>query len=250
MRGPCGTRRFVRGRQVSNRGLWASRAGRRRMIDIRSRSGRHRADRRRADVHARGGVEQRRATVRPADVARLGNARPGRRADGPPRTRACVCLAGGASRRCAARDTRHATRDTRHATRDTRHATRDTRHATRDTRHATRDTRHATRDTRHATRDTRHATRDTRHATRDTRHATRDTRHATRDTRHATCDSRHAPCGMRRVACGVREAACPAPADSMRGDAGRRREGDALAACVEPRAAALADSIEPICRAA
>ncbi|VBY18357.1 Uncharacterised protein [Burkholderia pseudomallei] len=215
MRGPCGTRRFVRGRQVSNRGLWASRAGRRRMIDIRSRSGRHRADRRRADVHARGGVEQRRATVRPADVARLGNARPGRRADGPPRTRACVCLAGGASRRCAARDTRHATRDTRHATRDTRHATRDTRHATRDT-----------------------------------RHATCDTRHATRDTRHATCDSRHAPCGMRRVACGVREAACPAPADSMRGDAGRRREGDALAACVEPRAAALADSIEPICRAA
>ncbi|CAJ4484611.1 Uncharacterised protein [Burkholderia pseudomallei] len=190
MRGPCGTRRFVRGRQVSNRGLWASRAGRRRMIDIRSRSGRHRADRRRADVHARGGVEQRRATVRPADVARLGNARPGRRADGPPRTRACVCLAGGASRRCAARDTRHATRDTRHATRDTRHAT--------------------------------------------------------RDTRHATCDSRHAPCGMRRVACGVREAACPAPADSMRGDAGRRREGDALAACVEPRAAALADSIEPM----
>ncbi|CAJ5047350.1 Uncharacterised protein [Burkholderia pseudomallei] len=190
MRGPCGTRRFVRGRQVSNRGLWASRAGRRRMIDIRSRSGRHRADRRRADVHARGGVEQRRATVRPADVARLGNARPGRRADGPPRTRACVCLAGGASRRCAARDPRHATRDTRHATRDTRHATRDTRHATR--------------------------------------------------------DSRHAPCGMRRVACGVREAACPAPADSMRGDAGRRREGDALAACVEPRAAALADSIEPM----
>ncbi len=190
MRGPCGTRRFVRGRQVSNRGLWASRAGRRRMIDIRSRSGRHRADRRRADVHARGGVEQRRATVRPADVARLGNARPGRRADGPPRTRACVCLAGGASRRCAARDTRHATRDTRHATRDTRHATRDTRHATR--------------------------------------------------------DMRLAPCGMRRVACGVREAACPAPADSMRGDAGRRREGDALAACVEPRAAALADSIEPM----
>ncbi|CAJ9342395.1 Uncharacterised protein [Burkholderia pseudomallei] len=190
MRGPCGTRRFVRGRQVSNRGLWASRAGRRRMIDIRSRSGRHRADRRRADVHARGGVEQRRATVRPADVARLGNARPGRRADGPPRTRACVCLAGGASRRCAARDTRHATRDTRHATRDTRHATRDTRHATR--------------------------------------------------------AMRHAACGMRRVACGVREAACPAPADSMRGDAGRRREGDALAACVEPRAAALADSIEPM----
>ncbi|CAJ5026876.1 Uncharacterised protein [Burkholderia pseudomallei] len=190
MRGPCGTRRFVRGRQVSNRGLWASRAGRRRMIDIRSRSGRHRADRRRADVHARGGVEQRRATVRPADVARLGNARPGRRADGPPRTRACVCLAGGASRRCAARDTRHATRDTRHATRDTRHATRDTRHATRDTRHATR--------------------------------------------------------AMRHAACGVREAACPAPADSMRGDAGRRREGDALAACVEPRAAALADSIEPM----
>lgn len=162
MRGPCGTRRFVRGRQVSNRGLWASRAGRRRMIDIRSRSDRHRADRRRADVHARGGVEQRRATVRPADVARLGNARPGRRADGPPRTRACVCLAGGASRRCAARDTRHATRA-----------------------------------------------------------------------------MRHAPCG-------VREAACPAPADSMRGDAGRRREGDALAACAEPRAAALADSIEPM----
>ncbi|VBD63205.1 Uncharacterised protein [Burkholderia pseudomallei] len=190
MRGPCGTRRFVRGRQVSNRGLWASRAGRRRMIDIRSRSGRHRADRRRADVHARGGVEQRRATVRPADVARLGNARPGRRADGPPRTRACVCLAGGASRRCAARDTRHATRDTRHATRDTRHAT--------------------------------------------------------RDMRLAPCAMRHAACGMRRVACGVREAACPAPADSMRGDAGRRREGDALAACVEPRAAALADSIEPM----
>ncbi|CAJ2735113.1 Uncharacterised protein [Burkholderia pseudomallei] len=190
MRGPCGTRRFVRGRQVSNRGLWASRAGRRRMIDIRSRSGRHRADRRRADVHARGGVEQRRATVRPADVARLGNARPGRRADGPPRTRACVCLAGGASRRCAARDTRHATRDTRHATRDTRHAT--------------------------------------------------------RDTRHAPCAMRHAPCAMRRAPCGVREAACPAPADSMRGDAGRRREGDALAACVEPRAAALADSIEPM----
>ncbi len=176
MRGPCGTRRFVRGRQVSNRGLWASRAGRRRMIDIRSRSGRHRADRRRADVHARGGVEQRRATVRPADVARLGNARPGRRADGPPRTRACVCLAGGASRRCAARDTRH----------------------------------------------------------------------ATRDTRHAPCAMRHAPCAMRRAPCGVREAACPAPADSMRGDAGRRREGDALAACVEPRAAALADSIEPM----
>ncbi len=190
--------------QVSNRGLWASRAGRRRMIDIRSRSGRHRADRRRADVHARGGVEQRRATVRPADVARLGNARPGRRADGPPRTRACVRLACGASRRCAARDTRHATRDTRHATRDTRHATRDTRHATRDT-----------------------------------RHATRDTRHATRDTRHATRAMRHAPCG-------VREAACPAPADSMRGDAGCRREGDALAACAEPRAAALADSIEPM----
>ncbi|QBP48301.1 hypothetical protein E2R28_08285 [Burkholderia pseudomallei] len=46
--------------------------------------------------------------------------------------------------------------------------------------------------------------------------------------------------------CGVREAACPAPVDSMRGDAGRRREGDALAACVEPRAAALADSIEPM----
>ncbi|EDO94438.1 hypothetical protein BURPSPAST_V0081 [Burkholderia pseudomallei Pasteur 52237] len=74
MRGPCGTRRFVRGRQVSNRGLWASRAGRRRMIDIRSRSDRHRADRRRADVHARGGGGQRRATVRPADVATLGNA--------------------------------------------------------------------------------------------------------------------------------------------------------------------------------
>ncbi|AJX75356.1 hypothetical protein BG16_5253 [Burkholderia pseudomallei MSHR2543] len=51
---------------------------------------------------------------------------------------------------------------------------------------------------------------------------------------------------MRHAACGVREAACPAPADSMRGDAGRRREGDALAACVEPRAAALADSIEPM----
>lgn len=169
MRGPCGTRRFVRGRQVSNRGLWASRAGRRRMIEIRSRSDRHRADRRRADVHARGRGEQRRATVRPADVARLGNARPGRRADGPPRTRACVRLACGASRRCA-----------------------------------------------------------------------------TRDTRHAPCAMRHAPCGVRRAPCGVREAACPAPADSMREDAGRRREGDALAACAEPRAAALADSIEPM----
>ncbi|EIF58702.1 hypothetical protein BP1258B_4486, partial [Burkholderia pseudomallei 1258b] len=82
--------------------------------------------------------------------------------------------------------------------------------------------------------------------TRDTRHATRDTRHATRDMRLAPCAMRHAACGVWRVACGVREAACPAPADSMRGDAGRRREGDALAACVEPRAAALADSIEPM----
>ncbi|EIF77011.1 hypothetical protein BP354A_4580, partial [Burkholderia pseudomallei 354a] len=54
-------------------------------------------------------------------MSRRSGTRPGRRADGPPRTRACVRLAGGASRRCAARDTRHATRDTRHATRDTRH---------------------------------------------------------------------------------------------------------------------------------
>ncbi|WP_038757783.1 hypothetical protein, partial [Burkholderia pseudomallei] len=34
-------------------------------------------------------------------MSRRSGTRPGRRADGPPRTRACVCLAGGASRRCA-----------------------------------------------------------------------------------------------------------------------------------------------------